>query len=308
LHQIENAAPPKREATINHHSQDTLFSLILNSCITASPNHQHQHHSTMFFMDHFSGYGFGGDDGVNRRNWADKSQAAIRREYQAKQLVDTFITECNNTKQDVDFPLTQEAVVTADIHLTDACWKSFRKYVEAKGCQAKRREASYPERKGATRKGKMYVINIVVPAHPARAVEAAVLKKQQAEEAAEKRREQAAALQVKKEQKAKEVHANSKVAFDIIMKEMGNDKENAANKKSDEGAKVVIDTKGITNNDTYKFANEAQNKRLREIRSNISKEKKQLLEQLETKERDLENESSHTFKRIKLAIDGAFAK
>jgi hypothetical protein len=156
-------------------------------------------------------------------------------------LFDTFITECNNTKQDADFPLTQDAVVTADIHLTDACWKTFRKYVEAKGCRAKRREALYAERrKGATRKGKMYVIKIVAPAHPARAVEAANLKKQQAEEAFQKREEQAAALQAKKEQKAKEVQAHSKAAYDIIMRDMEGGKENAVNQKDGEGAKVVV--------------------------------------------------------------------
>jgi hypothetical protein len=271
----------------------------------------------MFFFgnDHYGFHDPFGGDGVNRRNWADKSQAAIRREHQAKQLFDTFVEDCNTTKQDTDFPLTQDAVVPADIHLTDACWKSFRKYVEAKGCQAKRREALYAERKGATRKGKMYVIHIVVPAHPARAVEAANLKKQQSEEAAQKRKEQAAALQAKREEKAKEVQTKSKAAYDIIMNEMQggvHDKENTSNKKDDDGAKVVIDTKGITSNDVNKFADKAHYERLNEIRSTIEKEKsqlvKQVLEQIETKKRGLEDECSQSLKRTKLAIDGAFAK
>ena len=168
--------------------------------------------------------------------------------------------------------------------------------------------ALHAERKSATRKGRMYVINIVVPVHPARVVEAANLKKQQVEEAFQKRKEQAAALQAKNEQEAKEVEANCKAAYEIIIKEMDSDKANTVNKKDGESAQVVIDTKGITNNDVYVLANQAHYERMNVIRSKIDTEKRQLLQQLETKKRGLEDEICQGLKRTKLAIDGAFAK
>jgi hypothetical protein len=55
-------------------------------------------------------------------------------------------------------------------------------------------------------------------------------------------------------------------------------------------------------------ANQAHHERLHGIRSDIDKEKRQLLEQLETKKRGLEDKSAQSLKRTKLAIDGAFAK
>ena len=90
------------------------------------------------------------------------------------------------------FPLTEE-VVDASTHLTEACWKTFRKRVENKGCKAKRREATFAERleSGDKRKGKLYVISITCPVHPSKAKEdkekkeaAAAAKKKKAEETA----------------------------------------------------------------------------------------------------------------------------
>ncbi len=62
------------------------------------------------------------------------------------------------------FPITEE-VVDANVHLTEACWTTFRKRVENKGCKAKRRVATVEERAatGDKRKGKMYVISITCP-------------------------------------------------------------------------------------------------------------------------------------------------
>ncbi len=90
------------------------------------------------------------------------------------------------------FPLTEE-VVDASTHLTETCWKTFRKRVENKGCKAKRREATFAERldSGDKRKGKLYVISITCPVHPSKAKEdkekkeaAAAAKKKKAEEVA----------------------------------------------------------------------------------------------------------------------------
>ena len=143
---------------------------------------------------------------VNRSGWSDKSAAASRREAQAKQLLDTFLEQCAKLPPS-SFPKTEENLVTADIHLTNPCWSSFRKYALSKGCQVKRREASLTERRVThdKRKGKMYVVSATLPVHPSQAVQAQKEKEEQAAVAAAKRkeREQKRAEEKKRQEQVK---------------------------------------------------------------------------------------------------------
>jgi len=112
----------------------------------------------------FGGYSDPYDDGwgVNRSGWAEKSDAAIRRENAANDLFDAFLKKCASYDPNDKsiFPITEE-VVKANVYLTGPCYTSFRKRVLAKNCKVKRREATPQERKesGDKRKGKLYVIN-----------------------------------------------------------------------------------------------------------------------------------------------------
>lgn len=138
------------------------------------------------------GFGYYDDEGrVDRAGWSAKSAAASRRERQAKQLLDGFLDQCSKLNPSTDFPRTCDNLVTADIHLTQPCWLSFRKYALSRGCQVKRREATVAERRatGDKRKGKMYVISATLPVHPSRAVQAAENRKVQAAAASAKRKE-----------------------------------------------------------------------------------------------------------------------
>ena len=59
-----------------------------------------------------------------------KSDAALRREREAVDLVSSFL-ETANSQSGSSFPLTEE-IVPAHCHLTDACWKTLKKQVVAK--------------------------------------------------------------------------------------------------------------------------------------------------------------------------------
>ena len=152
----------------------------------------------------YDDFGFGGPD---RRNWRDKSDAAIRRENQAKALFDAFFEK--SKAPSTQFPLTQE-VVPCHVHLTDPCWKTFKQYVDAKGCVAKRRQATPAERMASkeTRKSKLWVVSVTIPVHPAQALEVKRQKEAKAKAAAEakKKKQEAAAEQqrVRAEQRAAE--------------------------------------------------------------------------------------------------------
>jgi hypothetical protein len=113
---------------------------------------------------------------VDRSDWRDKSDAALRREHQAKELLDGFLQEAESM---TTFPVTKDDLVPASIHLTFECWKSFKEYAVEKGCTTKRRVATMPERIATKdqRKGKMYVIAVTIPAHPSVAKDVALAKK-----------------------------------------------------------------------------------------------------------------------------------
>ncbi|KAL3904182.1 MAG: hypothetical protein SGILL_010167 [Bacillariaceae sp.] len=107
------------------------------------------------------------DDGgaVSRSDWKTKSDAASRRERHANALFDAFLQKCcEESRPSSDFPITEE-VVKANIHLTSACYTSFRKRVIATGCKVHRREATVKERIESKdkRQGKLYVISITCP-------------------------------------------------------------------------------------------------------------------------------------------------
>ena len=93
----------------------------------------------------------------------------------------------------------------ADNHLTSACWTSFHRRVESKGCKAKRREATDAEKKEAHhhRKGKAYVISVTMPVHPSNMNE--YLENQKKEAAARKEKAKLAKeRKLEKERLAKE--------------------------------------------------------------------------------------------------------
>lgn len=128
---------------------------------------------------------------VNRSNWNDKSQAAVRREEEAINLFnDTFMKMAN---QATEFPFTMDGLIPPTTHLTDACWKTFKQIITAKGCKAKRRVITPAERialKGKnTRSGKMYSISVTAPSHPSQVLAALEAKRVKAA-AAKERKEQ----------------------------------------------------------------------------------------------------------------------
>ena len=142
------------------------------------------------------------DFGPDRSNWNDKSVAALQRETQAKRLFDAFLEK---SKVSPSFPVTEE-VVPAHLYLTQACWKSFKNYVEATGCTLKRREATQEERMKTheTRKSKLWVISVTVPVHPDRTIQFLKDKLEKAEASAEMKKQKQKAKEEKR--RAEEAH------------------------------------------------------------------------------------------------------
>jgi len=255
--------------------------------------------------------GLGGYDdwGPDRRNWRDKSDAARRRETQAIALFDAFLVEC---KTATSFPVTNEALVPPQVHLTDACWKTFKNHVTDKGCTTKRREATHAERIASKemRKGKLYVISATVPVHPDQAKEvmrnkkqkadaAAEAKKKRQEEAAEKKRleeqrkaeeERALSLKVKQEYEdlIASMDANKAVPAGVLANHTANDDNAAATAEEDHDIKPSptkkskLSTVSITvpREHMLVHAENDQNARIRSIRSSIEQEKSKEQERL----------------------------
>lgn len=224
-------------------------------------------------------YDDGDDFGPNRRNWADKSEAALRRERTAISLFTAFIGKCTGLSE-TDFPVTEE-VVKANTHLTDACWKSFRKTVEARGCKAKRREATIQERIESKdkRKGKLYVISVTCPVHPSKVEE----EKKKARLAAERKAQKAKEDREERERLAVLHQTQVKEEYAQIVK----------------GEPV---TGNVTSGAVLKHAQSVHEERVSQIRSEVAKEQSGLLIELRkkhtTEERDLRNQMDA--KRIKL--------
>jgi hypothetical protein len=161
-------------------------------------------------MDWFDEYDRGGDRFFDRSCWATKSHAALQRQEEAIDVFDKFLA---GLCQSSFFPITQE-IIPATTHLTDSCWKDFRRHVESKGCTAKRRIATVQERGKDKRKGKMYVISVEVPVHPSKAVAVAEEHKKEAEKEAAKRKEKRTALEAKKHAEQEQVEQKRKAEED----------------------------------------------------------------------------------------------
>lgn len=137
---------------------------------------------------------------ICRMDWAEKSSAASRREDKAKSLLDKWILSCS---EKTDFPIHEPALVPAKVHLTTACWSTFRKYALSKGVQVGRRVATKEERIAAKdyRKGKLYVVWARLQVHPSQAVEFHEKKQAKAKETTERRKQK---KREREEQKAHE--------------------------------------------------------------------------------------------------------
>lgn len=287
----------------------------------------------------FGGYGYddGGLPGRGERDgWAEKSSAATAREDCAKKMLDSWIELCS--KFDVaKFPVEEASLIPAKVHLTDACWKSFRKYaINEKGVKVGRREATPQERKesGDKRRGKLYVISVKLLVHPSNAVEASKTKKEKAKVALEKRKEREA--QREEERKLAELVKRQKVITvyqRILQEKEPNEQEettiapvvtgsssassdipeiltndgNASNSKNkddsnnndDAGVDVDVD---VDPEEILKYADEAYAMKRKEIRLSIQKKKTAYLAELEKSQESLEREALKVCTDIKASI------
>ena len=259
----------------------------------------------------FSGYRDPFDDGwgVNRSGWADKSDAAIRRENEANDLFDAFLQKCSSydANDKSIFPITEE-VVKANIHLTDACYKTFRKRVLAKNCKVKRREATPQERidSGDKRKGKLWVISITCTVHPTKAADAkkkadlaALERKKKAAVAAERKAVKEKEEREERERLAKLQRAKVREMYESIVGVKGDkDDDEVMKRKQPSSADKAA---GISTIDAYvnvnvsseallKHAQTVHEKRRSDIFSSISKERNDSLAELRRKHAKEENE------------------
>ena len=124
------------------------------------------------YVDRYDGGGRYTDGWGNPKfkNMADKSQAAIKRENEAKE-------KFNEARKEFEKSDTIEGMkarskhrielLQPSCHLTDACWSTFRKHViKNERWTAKRRVATEEEKKasGEKRKGKVYFVDVVYSA------------------------------------------------------------------------------------------------------------------------------------------------
>lgn len=102
-------------------------------------------------------WGFDGfDDGLNRGDWSEKSGAAEAREASARAAFDDALTKTPGAATTLE-------LLKPSTHLTQPCWRDFKKYVERHpGWSAKRRKASDAEKRqhGETRKGTCYFVDV----------------------------------------------------------------------------------------------------------------------------------------------------
>jgi len=280
----------------------------------------------MFSLSSFSrGYGsydyFDYDGfGPVRSGWAEKSEAAIRRERTANSKFDEYLKKC--TSLDVNdnsiFPITEE-VVDASVHLTEACWKSFRKHVENKGCKAKRREATFEERAatGDKRKGKMYVISITCPVHPSKALEdkakkeaAAAEKKKKAEEAAERK----ARLAVLHKEQVAERYSSIVGLDDVDNKTPEKDKTDMM----DSSLNVKVTSEDLLQHamtvhskrqTEIRLVNQAEERKLMsELMKKHEEEKQELRKKMKSNEEELLAGAKTDYEKVKGKIEEACAK
>jgi hypothetical protein len=111
----------------------------------------------------FGGYGFGAyggfdydDDGLNRGDWSEKSDAASAREASARAAFTALLATQSSKASTVE-------LLKPSTHLTQPCWRDFKKFVgQHAGWSAKRRQASDAEKRqhGETRKGAVYFVDV----------------------------------------------------------------------------------------------------------------------------------------------------
>lgn len=235
------------------------------------------------------------DEGrVDRSDWATKSVAATRREAEAMKLFDAFLDSCKGLAPN-QFPVTEQ-VVGADIHLTNPCWLDFRKYVQSKGCTAKRREATLAERKAThdkQRNGKMYVISVTVPVHPSQAVAISKQKQEEAAAAAVERKVKAVEAQKRKE----EEQSKHKEAVQQTYAKLTSSNPDKTVASSNLQVLAPVQTLEV-----LEHAEQVYQDQLRDIRKSVCMKEREVREKIEAKKRQLEAEALREYKRVKTII------
>ena len=132
---------------------------------------------------------------IDRDTWAEKSQAAMNRERQAMSIFhDRFLKQA---REATSFPFTIENLIHPTLHLTDACWRDFKKEVIRHGCSVKRRAITTQEKTDFSRKarkahnGNMYSISVTIKSNPEQAVDDMKQRVEKAEAAKKIKKEKA---------------------------------------------------------------------------------------------------------------------
>lgn len=202
-----------------------------------------------------------------------------------------------------------------NVHLTGACYTSFRKRVMNKGCKVKRREATPEERKasGDTRKGKMHFISITCPVHPTKAADAKA-KAALAAEAKKKKAQDAAIRKAEKERKEREERERLAALHRANVRERyanivggGDEAEADGKRKQSPGKKNsgTMDTfvkVNVTSDALLKHAQTVHQRRESEIRASIHTEQSKLMAELRSKHQkdEMELRSKISNKQAKL--------
>ncbi len=249
----------------------------------------------------FGGGGFYDDYGVNRSGWAEKSNAALRREAEAKRLFTEWLAACADQPESA-FPVSAD-VVPATTHLTAACWKTFKQLATAKGCKVKRREATAGERGSDKRRGKMYVIVCTCPVHPGKALAAAAEAKAKAA-AAKAKREAAAAAKAARAAAAAKAKRESDAAFqaeaDAEYAQEFNRLAGAAAASS--GKKRKREELKVPPEFVERAAQKAMTIKKAGIAHSFMQEKRQLLQELAQRQRAAEKRALEDMQRAKAAV------
>ena len=108
----------------------------------------------------FGLYGYDDGDRLGRESWSEKSDAASRREQAARRAFEAAMAKV--VEDAPTAPVTMQ-LLEPSTHLTQPCWRDFKKHVERyQGWSAKRRAASNAEKQqhGETRKGTCYFVDV----------------------------------------------------------------------------------------------------------------------------------------------------
>jgi len=93
-----------------------------------------------------------GEDPLNRACWSAKSEIALKREAEAFHKFDQLVAETLQTPEEP----ASGSLIGPELHLTDPCFKTFRKYVmRHPGWSVKRRLATEEEKSRAKVKSKI---------------------------------------------------------------------------------------------------------------------------------------------------------